>query len=303
MKIIHSRKGFDSGYGGCASPIFPDKSMASFPIPDACEELHTMKNVRCGKYNCNLGEVAENLTRGLKPAHPIGDKQMIHLDPDLRDSRSMGKAGWLQAFGQDGSAQSHLSKQRVGENDLFLFFGWFRCVELVEKRWHFVPDAPDIHVLFGWLQVGTPLKVAEYQNRSAEYQWLAEHPHIRHADRYPKNNTIYIAAPQLSINKNLPGGGTFSHFDDALRLTHPDSHLRSVWQLPSWFSQMDANDRHALTYHGRASRWCHDEKFPSHVRLQSVAKGQEFVLNIDSNNSSDASRWLRKLFKTQSNRG
>ena len=34
MKIIISRKGFDSKFGGTASPILPDGTMLSFPIPD-----------------------------------------------------------------------------------------------------------------------------------------------------------------------------------------------------------------------------------------------------------------------------
>ncbi len=34
MKIIFSRKGFDSSAGGCASPIFPDGTLWSIPIPD-----------------------------------------------------------------------------------------------------------------------------------------------------------------------------------------------------------------------------------------------------------------------------
>jgi len=33
MRIILSRKGFDSGSGGCPSPIFPDGSMFAMPIP------------------------------------------------------------------------------------------------------------------------------------------------------------------------------------------------------------------------------------------------------------------------------
>ena len=33
MKIILSRKGFDSGYGGMPSPILPDGTMLSMPIP------------------------------------------------------------------------------------------------------------------------------------------------------------------------------------------------------------------------------------------------------------------------------
>ena len=33
MKIILSRKGFDSGYGKIASPILPDGTLLSMPIP------------------------------------------------------------------------------------------------------------------------------------------------------------------------------------------------------------------------------------------------------------------------------
>jgi hypothetical protein len=33
VNIILSRKGFDSGYGGWASPIFPDGRILSLPIP------------------------------------------------------------------------------------------------------------------------------------------------------------------------------------------------------------------------------------------------------------------------------
>ncbi len=34
MRIILSRKGFDSSAGGCPSPIFPDGRLFSLPIPD-----------------------------------------------------------------------------------------------------------------------------------------------------------------------------------------------------------------------------------------------------------------------------
>ena len=33
MKIILSRKGFDSSNGGCPSPIMPDGTLLSMPIP------------------------------------------------------------------------------------------------------------------------------------------------------------------------------------------------------------------------------------------------------------------------------
>ena len=39
MKVILSRKGFDSTYGEQASPIFPDGTMLSLPIPMENEDI------------------------------------------------------------------------------------------------------------------------------------------------------------------------------------------------------------------------------------------------------------------------
>ena len=42
MKVIISRKGFDSGYGGMPSPILPDGTMISMPIPSPATRLGMM---------------------------------------------------------------------------------------------------------------------------------------------------------------------------------------------------------------------------------------------------------------------
>ena len=315
MKIILSRKGFDSGYGGCASPIFPDQSMASFPIPEVVSR-HKMSQLSCGKHN--LSVVARNLVPA-SAEHPLSSAQTIHLDPYLRCVAENPPIGWTSAFGQDGTAQSHLGKQKVGPGDLFLFFGWFRRVEQINGRgpWTFVPNTPDLHVIFGWLQVGEVLKVSEYQNHiwRTKYQWLKDHPHIRHANRYPKNNTIYVASRQLVIDgqrmgrpgKKIPGGGTFGKFSSLLQLTHPDQPnrplRRSIWQLPHWFSSFDTTGKHALTYHGNAKRWRDEPRHQTTVELHSVAKGQEFVLNLDGVPKIDANKWLEKLFAKKSLEG
>jgi len=39
MKVILSRKGFDSGTGGYPSPILPDGTLLSLPIPDATSDI------------------------------------------------------------------------------------------------------------------------------------------------------------------------------------------------------------------------------------------------------------------------
>ena len=79
-KLSLSRKGFDSKYGGCPSPIFPDGTMYSLPIPgDDYEEPICYRNLRHG--DINIGEVVRDLTKGrhdewslagLDPGHSSG---------------------------------------------------------------------------------------------------------------------------------------------------------------------------------------------------------------------------------------
>ena len=79
MKVILSRKGFDSANGGIASPIFEDGTMLSFPIPS---KDHDKDKIAYEELTCNkilLNELLENL--GYK-----GDKY-CHLDPDLDSTR------------------------------------------------------------------------------------------------------------------------------------------------------------------------------------------------------------------------
>ena len=62
-KLILSRKGFDSTnrggeypYGGCPSPIFPDGSLYSLPIPSPGADV-TFGDLNHG--NINIGRVVE----------------------------------------------------------------------------------------------------------------------------------------------------------------------------------------------------------------------------------------------------
>ncbi len=62
-KLILSRKGFDSKAGGCPSPIFPDGTLYSLPIPgddDDDEVPIYYSDLRHG--NINIGQVVEGLT-------------------------------------------------------------------------------------------------------------------------------------------------------------------------------------------------------------------------------------------------
>lgn len=87
MKVILSRKGFDSGTGGWPSIILPDKKMISFPIPDSTDNLKysDIKTFEDGK---SLYEIMKNLKR--KPKIIINkdkfdftEETHCHFDPDI----------------------------------------------------------------------------------------------------------------------------------------------------------------------------------------------------------------------------
>ena len=120
MKLIFSRKGFDSSAGGVPSPIFPDGRMISLPIPDERSKV-TYADI---SYNgASLGSLVAQLTRERIPAH-----SRVQIDPALAQDSLQRLAGWRPIFGQTGPAQGHLRNNGVGPGDLFLFFGFFFIV-------------------------------------------------------------------------------------------------------------------------------------------------------------------------------
>jgi hypothetical protein len=287
MKIILSRKGFDSANGGAPSPIFPDGRLLSLPIP-ASSSPTRFADCRWGEQR--IGGLVESLTGGrVSAGHPT------HLDPDLDQGARPREAGWRPAFGQTGAAQSHLAQHVIGAGDLFLFFGWFQEAELTAGgSWRFKRNAPDLHVLFGWLQVGEVLRVgAQTAEFTRAYPWLEGYPHLRGEWTVP--NTVYLAAETLDVladtNPELRGGGgVFPTVSAARTLSEPDQPRRSSWRLPDWFSPTEGGL--SLSYHDRADRW---SRAPDgSTRLQSVARGQEFVLTTDRR--EDLSGWLSEIF-------
>ena len=110
MKIIFSRKGFDTQNGGISSPIIEGIPL-SFPIPYTENTSITFNDL-------NLSKLIIDLSK-----NKINPLTTCHVDPDLE----------LGAFGQVSASQSHLNNQKVGIGDLFLFFGRFREAELTNK--------------------------------------------------------------------------------------------------------------------------------------------------------------------------
>ena len=116
MKVILSRKGFDSSAGGMMSPIMENDDLLSLPIPIGGENK-TYGEVFYGKRSLR------DLLVELNPRFNFCD---CHLDPDIEESRHACKLrGWRPAFGQCGAAATTLKRLDVGEGDVFLFLGIF----------------------------------------------------------------------------------------------------------------------------------------------------------------------------------
>ncbi|MEP0390933.1 hypothetical protein [Erythrobacter sp.] len=123
MRIIFSRKGFDSSAGGGPSPIV-DGAPITLPIPAGAASQTTYGDL-------GLGELAAKASRG-----KLGAKDLCHHDPMFLPNGTC-------AFGQCGAAQTHLERQGVGLGDVFVFFGLFAEEETKEPH----------HRIFAYLKV------------------------------------------------------------------------------------------------------------------------------------------------------
>ncbi len=158
--------------------------------------------------------------------------------------------------GQCGAAQSHLANRGVGAGDLFLFFGLFRAAG---ERPH--------HRIFGWLWVEEVLHIHAADPARLEDLQRLGHPHA--LAPHGANDAIYCGR-----------GGTAARGHPELRLSVADG-PPSLWDVRAWLQ------RTGLSYHDRAERWLPEN------RLQSVARGQEFV--ADAGDDADAHEWAHRM--------
>lgn len=283
MKIIISRKGFDSGTGGVPSPILPDGRIASLPIPGGAPFAYKSLASPIG----DLGAIVQQLTGGR-----MSGREPAHLDPDLWAGSFPRAEGWRASLGQTGAAQSHLEGEGVGVGDVFLFFGWFREAAEKDGKLAYVRGGRDVHTLFGYMQVGESIEVGadpDTKGLLAARPWLRGHPHV--TGKRHNNNTIHIASDRLILDgrdTGLAGAGIFPTLQPELVLTAPGC-SKSLWEVPSWLRPQEG--RRPLSYHGSPQRWSDGEE--GMARLQSVAKGQEFV--FDAQGLPEALAWVETL--------
>ena len=266
MKLVFSRKGFDSSAGGFPSPIINGKPL-SLPIP--------YRNSRVSYQNFNLGKIVKDLT-----GRKLVEKDLCHNDPDLK----------MGAFGQFSSAQSHLDNRNIGSGDLFLFFGWFREAEIVDGNYRYKSDSIDHHRIFGWMFVDQKFSVgSETEKFRRECTNYANHPHA--IGKWGPNNTIYLAPETFSLfgEHTIKGFGKFSVSKQTM-LTNEKAPSKRFWSVPDWLNPTK----------GGCIPSYHNEKSYIEGLLKTAGRGQEFVCHPRQNKKFKG--WLLDLFGEEINK-
>lgn len=240
MRVVFSRKGFDSSpQGGRGVSPIVDGRPVSIPIPTRHRPSRTTYR------DLGLGDLVAQATRGR-----LNGSSFCHHDPMFEGGRC--------AFGQTGSAQSHLANNGVGVGDVFLFFGLFGS-----------PDGTDRHHrIFGYLRVEEVIAAGSRPGPDDRLRGFSQqHPHT--IGDWPPNNTIYVGPGATAVAAGC-----------TLRLSMAGGPV-SRWSVPPWLR------RAGLTYHANAERWGPDHS------LHAVARGQEFVSDISG--VAGAAAWLDRV--------
>ncbi len=330
MKVILSRKGFDSSYGGCPSPILPDGTLLSLPIPEmkfskdlnTKEEITTWKTWENKQYqpiaysdlslpNTVTNYFKENglslltyrdvlnelLPKGvLKEEKKTFGKDLqwtCHLDPDLVSNVMSRPTDWRWLFGQGGAAESHLRNQKVGENDLFLFFGWFRKTILKNGKLMFDSmDKEGVHLIYGYFQVD--YKISFTENRDKARSWMSYHSHMRLKAWNNERNAIYVGRKTLAWDEKKPGAANFQYHPD-LVLTDTTTQNNPRRKKTYWRAEIFPKDVE-ITYHNKNSHKQEiDEEGNIRRFFKSADRGQEFVFE----KSTKITNWVKNVIKTR----
>lgn len=314
MKVIFSRKGFDSSYGGFPSIILPKemgRKMISFPIPEKGVkedgtyydketkkkykqtdqkikgmDAEDIKFVIDDKTELTLAEIFTQLQFKENKIKVAGKKQLFnetifHYDPaiqtinDTNGNETRGLHGYA-AFGQSKAAAGHLLNKGIKEGDIFLFFGTFKYTELREEKITYKREK-EFHALWGYMVVDDVISVDNEKGEKQFEKYKNKYPDLKDHPHFMNRNNKYEKSDKNIIicGKNF---GTFNFKKNIHKLTR-DGKSKSFWKLPSCFKDASVS-------------YC-TEKVEDPKRFQSASIGQEFVVtNFDE---KEMKWWLVSL--------
>lgn len=309
MKVILSRKGFDSSYGGFPSIILPKEmgsKMISFPIPDRKKKKNDVEQII--NYCFDKTEIAKekkisliNLLSKIKgkkkikmPKEKEADPSefIFHVDPEIqnmevKDENANGEMisfynRKLGSLGQSSAAAGHLLNNdidKISANDptIFLFFGWFNNTEWKNKQ--LIPKEKSFHAIWGYLIVDATINISSDPKIKIPEK-LKNHPHIINKDTYGKKTNIIFYGEHYGT---LP-------FNEKLRLTKKDSDNRSNWEIHNLWKGMNLKkDEITMTYNSNKIK----SKLVSNsdkIEFTAASIGQEFI--IKNANPKELEKWL-----------
>ena len=326
MRIVLSRKGYDSSYGGMPSPVFIDKDvkdwncrMFSLPIPE-------VRNAGKDQKGHKLYEDVDTDVLSTEIKYPVGfpvvskmpiigdnekehKKFHVHLDPDIRpEIHNKVIDGWIPILGQDSQAASHLRDNiEEGEDILFLFFGLFQFYVIENGSWVKKKDSREFHAIWGYMWCNEVLDLDKKPELATRYRW---HPHCKYIikemgrDNAPfvPNNTLFIGnngtLPLVGVN--VCSYGVFK-YDRILHLSMRECPNRTHWRKNSlpWldFKNGMSNMSYNKNSEGREIFHQGDCKY-----FLAASIGQEFVVNKDISCSEKVCKWLRDIMAKRENR-
>ncbi len=272
MKIIFSRKGWDSSAGGGPSPTVGGKPY-SMPIPGGAGE-----SGRC------YGDLRDPRSAFARDLQGWEECTPCHLDPDIQEGtlRHPRPENWRGAFGQYSVAARHLCNENVVPGDIFVFFGLFQEAHQKEGEqdsyWQYNEKANPVHGIWGWLEIGAILDLHGALDSALEqYPWMRAHPHA--SGNWGDPNNVYIAAAESQVGLQNTWGVL-----PKLHVLTAEGQTPSIWRIPTWLWESGSRK---LTYHHDPQRWTR------HGCLNSVNQGQEFVSRpVDEKR---ALAWLQEI--------
>jgi len=281
MKIIFSKKGFDSCYGGYPNIIDEKGNFIIIPIPLSQEEQSSAKykgqfynEIKC--YEKSIYEyMKENNIQKIKngKAEPISinnEDIPCHADPNIHNFFKCEKS-FSGSLGQIKSALKQLTNCKVEKDDIFLFYSWFK-----DKESH-----QDKQIIWGYLKIDNiiknPQKLSEEERTKLfnDNSWLRYQPHWTNSDYYKSfENYIYIGTKFKVFNYN-------NDTKDLLTLTEKDK-SRTNWLITEFKNKKFCNYKNKI--------------FDSEGKIKVPCIGQEFIVDI-LDTDIEIKEWLNKLLK------
>ena len=186
MKLILSRKGFDTSSGGRPSIIDEDDNLISIPIPDYLDEVRYTE-LHNGDFVKRIEQVYDNAFGDVKPMPDrqfLGQMNLSYCHPDPNITNYFGNEDFLGSLGLNTRPWGLDKNEIVEKDDIFLFFGCFK--KLKEDKVHYA--------IWGYLQVDEVLSINELNDEETAYYWRRTHnPHLNKAKYGNESNTLYVA--------------------------------------------------------------------------------------------------------------